>query len=239
MVPHFDLEIEIVPVNPELLRVVWIDEASSDGVGDNHLYEDFSGIDWTDVQDVIEAETALVQEASQRSVSTDEFDRNVGEIMEEKYPDEDDAKGPLSFFLGLDVGVMSAVAALSASGSISTTSCRGHIARGEAAPLVRFTTDELRLTQIMAAASSSGCGLVLDGDGMLQLYATSILSFITFARELLKARSFFDAIETSVVCDRPARYIGDYTTDVRRRDYLTVLDDLDADGGESPSPSND
>jgi len=123
MVPHFDLEIEIAPIDPELLRVIWIDEVSTDGVGDNRLYEDFSGTDWTDVQDVIEAESALLQEASQRSASADEFDLAIDEILEGNYPDDDE--GSVSWFLGLDLGVMSAVAALSASGSIPTTSCRG------------------------------------------------------------------------------------------------------------------
>src|ERR1017187_3289927 len=228
MVPHFDLEIKLVPIDPELLRVIWVDEVSSDGVGDNRLYEDFSGTDWRDVQDVIEAESALLQEASHRSADIDEFDLAIDEILEERYPDDDTADGPLSDFLSLDLGVMSAVAALSASGSFSTTSCRGHRTDGEAAPLVRFTTDETRLAAILAAASNSRCGLLLDGDGMLQLYATNILSFVAFARELVKDRSIFDANETVVACDRPPRYIEDFTTAVRRRDYLAALNELDS-----------
>lgn len=228
MVPDFDLEIEIVPIDPELLRVIWTDEVSSDGVGDNRLYEDFSGTDWTDVRDVIEAESALLQEASQRSANVDEFDLAISDILEERYPEDDTAEGLLPDFLSLDLGVMSAVAALSASGSITTTSCRGHRARGEATPLVRFTTDETRLAHIQAAASNSRCGLLLDGDGMLQLYATNILSFVAFARELLKARSIFDANTSMVACDRPPRYVDDFTTAVRRKDYLTALDELDS-----------
>jgi hypothetical protein len=50
-----------------------------------------------------------------------------------------------------------------------------------AAPLVLFATDGARLAHILAAASSSGCGLLLDDDGLLQLYAENILSFVVFA----------------------------------------------------------
>jgi hypothetical protein len=38
MVPEFDLEIEVAPIDSDLLRVIWIDEVSSDGVGDNQLW---------------------------------------------------------------------------------------------------------------------------------------------------------------------------------------------------------
>jgi len=228
MVPEFDLEIEVAPIDPDLLRVIWIDEVSSDGVGDNQLYEDFSGVGWKEVQDVIDEESVLLQEASERSANIDEFDQAIDEILGERYPDDDATDGALSDFLDLDLGVMSAVAALSASGSISTTSCRGHRANGEAAPLVRFATDGARLAHILAAASGSGCGLLLDDDGMLQLYAKNILSFVAFARELVKARSTFDATGTVVTCRRPRRYVQDFTTAVRRKDYLAALNESDS-----------
>jgi hypothetical protein len=233
MIPYFELAIAITvaPIDPELLRVIWIDEVSSDGVGDNRLYEDFSEIDWEDVSEIIKEESALLQEASQRATSADDFDLTINEIMEERYPDNDSADGVLLDFLSLDLGVMSAVAALSASGSVSTTSCRGHNTGGEAAPLVRFTTDETRLPLIMAAASSSGCGLILDDDGMLQLYATNALSFVAFARELVKARNIFAANQTEVASPRLPRYADDFTTAVRRKDYLEALNEWESARG--------
>ena len=45
---------------------------------------------------------------------------------------------------------MSAVAALSAAGCVTTTSCRGHRRHGEPSPLVRFATDEQRLPVVQA-----------------------------------------------------------------------------------------
>jgi hypothetical protein len=47
-----------------------MDEVSSDGVGDNRLYEDFSGADWKEVQD----------EASQSSANIGEFDLEIREF---------------------------------------------------------------------------------------------------------------------------------------------------------------
>jgi hypothetical protein len=228
MIPKFDVEIQIAQIDPELLRVIWIDEVSSDGVGDNRLYEDFSGTEWEIVRSVIEVENALLREASRRSANIDEFDRAIRDILREKYPDDDTPGDALSDFLSLDLGVISAVAALSASGSISTTSCRGHRVDGEAAPLVRFTTDEARLGYILAASSSSGCGLLLDNDGMLQLYARDVLSFVAFARELVMARSELDANDSVVARARPQRYVGDFTSTVRRKDYLAALDESDS-----------
>jgi hypothetical protein len=233
MIPNFELAIPITvsPIDPDLLRVIWIDEISDDGVGDNRLYEDFSGIDWDDVSEIIREESALLQEASQGATSADDFDLAANRIIEERYPDNNTPDGALLDFLSLDLGVMSAVAALSASGSVSTTSCRGHNTGGEAAPLVRFTTDETRLPLILAAVSSSGCGLLLDGDGMLQLYATNILSFVAFARDLLKARDMFSASQTEVAFPRLPRYADDFTTAVRRKDYLETLDEWESAQG--------
>jgi hypothetical protein len=233
MIPNFELGIAttVASIDPDLLRVIWIDELSGDGVGDNQLYEDFSGIEWDEVSEVIKEESTLLQQASQRATNADEFDLAINDIIEERYPDDDTADEVLLDFLGLDLGVISAVTALSASGSISTTSCRGHNTTGEPAPLVRFTTDETRLPVILAAASSSGCGLLLDDDGMLQLYATNVLSFVAFARALLKARNIFAAIQTVVARPRLPRYADDFTTAVQRKDYLVALDEWESAQG--------
>ncbi len=227
MLPRFNIEIEIARIDPVLLRVIWIDEVSSDGVGDNRLYEDFSGAEWTEVQAVTDAEEGLLQEAAQRAADIDDFDRIVDHMLEEQYPGDEFDEGPLSRFAGLDAGVMSAVAALSASGCISTTSCRGHRVRGEPSPLVRFTADEERLIHVLAAVSSSGCGLLLDEDGMLQLYAMNVLAFVAFARELQQARHALDSIETVVPQERPPSNLGDFTT-VRWRDLEAAQDQVDS-----------
>ena len=218
MLPHFDVDVEVAAINPDLLRVIWLDDVSADGIGDNRMYEDLSGTEWSEVQAVIDEEAPLVRSAAQRATDADEFDQILNRTLAELYPDDNSDEGPLARFIALDAGVMSAVAALSAAGCVSTTSCRGHRRRGEPCPLVRFAADELRLTPILDAASRAGCGLLLDEDGMLQLYAVDTLAFVAFARELLLRRDALDAIETRVARQRPHKYVGDFVTDVRRRD---------------------
>jgi len=218
MLPHFAVDIEIAEIDAGRLRVVWIDEVMADGVGDNLMYEDISGTTWQEVNAVIAEEAALIDSASLRAVDEDDFDRIVDVELRQRYPGDDFDEGPLSPFTGLDAGVMSAVAALSASGCITTTSCRGHRAHSEPNPLVRFAADEERLLLVQAAATSAGCGLLLDEDGMLQLYATSILAFIDFARETMRHSDAFDAVSTSVARQRPPGLAHDFLGTIRRRD---------------------
>jgi hypothetical protein len=202
--------------------VLWLDDVSSDGIGDNRAYEDLSGVEWPEVEAVVAEEDALLRRAAAQAADADEFDRLLDRELEDRYPGDDFDEGPLSPFIALDVGVISAVAALSASGCVSTTSCRGHRVSGEPSPLVRFTADERRLPVIQAAADHAGCGLLLDQDGMLQLYAADVLAFVAFARELLMRREALDAIESTVAIQRPPEFAGDLETDVRRRDLARV-----------------
>jgi hypothetical protein len=199
--PKFDVEPEVAQVDPGSLRIVWLDEVLADGVGDNLMYEDISGTAWPEVEAVILEEDELIRGAADRATDADDFD-----------------EGPLSEFAGLDVGVMSAVAALSTAGCVTTTSCRGHHRHGEPSPLVRFATEEQRLPVVQAAASNARCGLLLDKDGMLQLCAANVLALVEFARQMLQRRQAFDVIETPVPCERPPDAVIDFLSDIRRRD---------------------
>lgn len=219
MVPHFEVDIEVAEIDAGCLRTVWLDEVMADGVGDNLMYEDISGTSWQEVNAVIAEETDLIGSASLRAVDGDDFDRIADADLRELCVADDFDEGPLAAFADLDVGVMSAVAALSASGCITTTSCRGHRARGEPSPLVRFAADEERLPLVRAAAVSAGCGLLLDDDGMLQLYAADVLAFIDFAREAMRRSEAFDAVSTSVARQRPPGQAQDFFGNTRRRDF--------------------
>ncbi|MEU4220960.1 hypothetical protein [Actinoplanes sp. NPDC026623] len=85
------------------------------------------------------------------------------QLVEDRYTGEWDDDGliddvPLARFYRLDLGVMSAVAALVAGYALTTTSCRGHHSRrGESQPLVRFICDDTRLSLIAKAATTAGC----------------------------------------------------------------------------------
>lgn len=227
VLPQFNVDPEVAQVDPGLLRVVWLDEVLADGVGDNLVYEEISGTAWPEVEGVITEEDELIRAAADRATDNDDFDRLVNYELEQRYPGNDFDEGPLSEFAGLGVGVMSAVAALSASGCVTTTSCRGHRRHGEPSPLVRFATDEQRLPVVQAAASSAHCGLLLDEDGMLQLYAANVLALVEFAREILQRRQAFDAIETPVPLELLPEAAIDFLTDIRRRYLWPTTPDTD------------
>ena len=225
MLPNFDIDISVGPINPDLLRVIWTDEVvdEGNGIGDNRQYADLSGADWSDVEPTIAAEEALLKTVAARAGDASDFDRMLDELIAEQYPGDDFDEGPLSPFVLLDAGVMAAVASVAAAGCISTTSCRGHARRGEPYPFVRFTTDEYRLPLIHEACVRSGCGLEMDHSGMLQLYAQDVLALVKFARNMFLMRGSFDAIEANVACERPAdEYLEDYDDDVRRRDLYAI-----------------
>lgn len=227
VLPQFDVEPEVAQVDPGSLRVVWLDEVLADGIGDNLAYQDISGTAWPEVEAVITEEDALIRAAADRAIDGDDFDRLVNYELRQRYPGDDFDEEPLSEFADLDVGVMSAVAALSASGCVTTTSCRSHRRHGEPSPLVRFATDEQRLPIVQAAASSAHCGRLLDEDGMLQLYAGNVLALVEFAREMLQRRQAFDAIEAPVPCERLPDAVIDFLTDIRRRDLWPTTPDTD------------
>src|SRR2546429_1881901 len=116
MLPHFDVEVVVEAINPEHLRVIWVDEVSNDGIGDNRLYIDLTGTDWSDIAPIIQIEEALIKVAAERAANADDFDRVIEEALAAQYPGDDIDEGPLSDFALLDAGVISAAAALSAAG---------------------------------------------------------------------------------------------------------------------------
>jgi hypothetical protein len=218
MLPRFEVDPVVSEIDPGSLRVIWIDDAMTDGIGDNRNYQDLDGVTWQELHDLIAAESGMVGAAADRAVDSVDFDRIIDDEFASQCEAEDVDGELLSDYATFDVGVISAAAALAAAGCITTTSCRGHETRGEPNPLVRFTTDEKRLQEVRSAASSANCGLLLDSEGMLQLYATNVMSMIAFAQEMLARRRQFDVITTQVAVQRPDRYVGDLLADVRRRD---------------------
>jgi hypothetical protein len=218
MLPRFEVDPVVSEIDPGMLRVIWLDDAMTDGIGDNRHYQDIDGVTWQEVEDLIAAESDMVSAAASRALDFGDFDRIIDHEFASQCEDDDDDDGLLSDYVTFDVGVISAATALSAAGCVTTTSCRGHETRGEPNPLVRFTSDQQRLQAVRSAASSAGCGLLLDSEGMLQLYAPDVMCMIEFAREMLARRQQFSAVTTQVAVQRPDRYVGDFFADVRRRD---------------------
>jgi hypothetical protein len=98
---------------------------------------------------------------------------------------------------GLDLGVAAAVPALSASGCVTSTSCRGHAGRSgpdRYYPKVRFLSDRVRGELVSRAAASAGCGFGVDDEGVGMIWAPSVAEMMDFAAELSSCRSAFDAL---------------------------------------------
>lgn len=242
MLPMFPDRIEVEHIDADDLCVVWLDEAV-EGVGDNRLYREIAEVSWEEVAVAIPAERELVALAAAGAVDGDDFDRRADQLVRDRYPGEWDDEGPLdegplTSFADLDLGVMSAVAALVAAGALTTTSCRGHYSsRGEHRPLVRFVCDDNRLPLISSAAVSAECGLHLDPQGMLQLYASDIEAFIRFAEQLAARGAAFDEFSMEGVFESMEVYgdlIDDHESEsglayFSRRDLLTIRRRLEAD----------
>jgi hypothetical protein len=230
VVPEFGIRCEVGTINPDLLRVVWQDEVDGDGIGDNRCYFGLTGTGWPDVASLAEAEEALVQRVAEHACDARDFENLLNQAVDDEYPGEDLDEGPLAEFIMLDVGVISAVAALWAGGCVSTFSCRGHDTDRDSCPHIRFTTDEQRLPFVRQAALSAGCGLALDNTGMLELYANDVLALIRFARALSALQTALKGIGTVVPSERPAdNYLDGYDSVVRRCDLADIRNKQEAE----------
>ncbi len=125
MLPRFEVQATVDEIDPGKLRVIWTDEAD-EGIGDNRLYTDLTGVEWTEIEEVIAAEEAMIKSVESAATDAVEFERVIGEMMDKQYSGENFDEGPLSAFAMLDAGIMAAVAAPAAAGCVPTTSCRGH-----------------------------------------------------------------------------------------------------------------
>jgi hypothetical protein len=195
VLPHFSDTVQVEAINEDDLAVVWLED-DHESFGGNLLYEDICDVSWAEVAATIGEERMLLELASE-SGTDEQFDYRADALVRERYSGErytDDGgevdKGPLARFQDIDLGAMSAVAALVAAGAMTNTSCRGHQSRrGERRPLVRFVCDGALLPIVVDCAKQAECGLLLDHVGNLQLYASDVDAFVRFAEVLLSISS--------------------------------------------------
>jgi len=143
-----------------------------DGEGVNRLFCDLSGMPWAIVERLIEYEEPKVSAVDSREAGTDD-------VFERRDVDP---------WFGLDLGVASAVGALSAANCFPVWSCNGEPKHTESLPTILFRARVTRVPDLLEVAEEAGCGLINNFEH-LELYATHVRHFIAFARALLARRS--------------------------------------------------
>ncbi|WP_231029255.1 hypothetical protein [Sphingomonas sp. IC-56] len=183
---HFDIEL-VRAVDDT--RLGWpgtrqLQEGSR--LGGNHEYVDLRYISWADAIAVAREE----REISDRIGRADDPDDEWTVIQDEL---EDDP----GLLVLLDLGVASTVAALSAAGCITISSCNGG-AHGdhhhERYPLVAFYARRQHVPLLLSAAELAGVGIENDPDGALVVYADALDRMSAFAAALLADRARYEAL---------------------------------------------
>lgn len=180
---QFDVEI-VRHVQSGELRWPTGERAESDsGLGGNREYYDLRGLGWQDVQDTLREERQMIE----RLLAAEDLLEEYEVIEEERYEDD-------GAMLGLDVGVASATAALSAAGCIPFASCNGGALgdiHHEAYPLIAFCARSEYVPLLLAIAEQVDLGLERGGYGDLIVYARDVRQMIGFAEIMLANRERF------------------------------------------------
>ena len=180
---NFDVTVQR-EIDPRLVLLPMPD-AVEDGCcpGGNRDYWDLRGLSWDDARGVMEIEAEYILRIEQAAPMEDAEELfDVEELVE---------------IMGVDIGVASTVAALSASGFIPCASCNGGAFGGthhEVYPLVAFYAYPQSVPLLLQCAEESGVGLHNDqgwspDDLPIVVYADSIKKMRMFAEALMKISS--------------------------------------------------
>lgn len=166
-------------VDPSLIRWPMKDILSGqEGENVNRLFFNLAGMPWPTVEKVIQYE--------EQSLARIESGGEEEEEDESEDEDWDEWEDPKHLF-GLDLGVASAVAALSAANCFPVSSCTGESGHNAPPPTVLFRSRVARVPDVIEAAEEADCGLINNYDS-LELYAAHVRNLVEFARALLKRR---------------------------------------------------
>ncbi len=187
--PHFDVEIERSVV-PE--RLAWpasgeaMDESS---LGCNRDYADLRRLPWLEARRVYSVEEKIIARIEASQDTDEEYELVVEELNE-------DSNG----IYGLDIGVASAVVALSAARCIPFSSCNGGAFGGshhESHPVVAFFAQPEITPLLLECAEEAGSGLSMSEFGSLIVYADDIRNMRAFACALIKRKTAFRKLRFS------------------------------------------
>lgn len=159
-------------IDAQALAVPDVDAAAEDEFEGNAYYMDLRGFRLVDAASVLQKERSVVACWQESGVLPD---------LEE----DDSGDDPLQH---LDIGVASAVVALSAAGCVPFTSCNAGAfggAHSASFPIVRFFAPANIVDLLLTCAEEAGVGLQLDGDGCVELSAEQIADMMNFADTLV------------------------------------------------------
>lgn len=152
-------------------------EAEEQGyLAGNRSYRDLRGFGWEDVVRALDLERALVarfEAVDDPAVAESDFDELRLQALD-----------PIEELCGLDVGVASAVLAVSALGGIPVSSCNGGCFGGQHQarhPYVAFYLPKDRGAPVLDLAEAADIGLFVDQDGIAQIYGRTINDLLRFA----------------------------------------------------------
>jgi hypothetical protein len=186
----FDLVIER-SVNTEALGWPESSRAAREGFYCNREYRDLRGCSWAEVDEVSDLENDIVRRLELSGTDFEQTMECVSEELDELY--ESGYEG----LWGLDIGVASAVLALSACRCIPFSSCNAGAFGGfhrEKFPLVSFFARPLWVPAIMRAAEETSIGLY-NSDDAIVAYG-EIRSLMSFSHALAARRSLFQNLKS-------------------------------------------
>ena len=175
----FDVEIER---RVAASRLSWPKpgEASQDSfLGCNREYADLRGLPWHEARRVYEVETQIIARLEASCDPEEEL-----EEIEDRLYDED-----ADHLYGLDIGVASAVVALSAARCLPFTSCNAGSFGGshhEGHPLVAFYARPPTVSLLLESVKDADASLSNNDSGSLIVYADDIRKIREFALALMQ-----------------------------------------------------
>ncbi|MGE0294498.1 MAG: hypothetical protein AB7P97_19265 [Hyphomonadaceae bacterium] len=190
----------------------WYDEeheSAEQELGGNRRYEDLRAFGWSDVATALEIERDVIAQITALDLTADEEklghrEEAAWEILEELEAAQDTWSmwgGPL---WGLDVGVASAVIAVSAAGCVPFSSCNaGAFGRhhNSTYPNVGFYMRAPTLPTMLACAERAGVSLTPGYDGSALLLAKNVDDLLAFASACYDASEQFDAVAPQAIRD--------------------------------------
>lgn len=172
----------------DVRRLAWpttteIEDADESGyfVG-NCAYQDLVGLSAQHLSTVLEIERAIVE----RFMAADDIDAAAEAFDDERF----EADSPEDELFGLDVGVASAVVAVSALGGIPVASCNaggfGGLHQAQEPYVAAFLPVD-QGPKIARLAVAAAAGVLVGDDGLVRVYGRSDLDLMRFAELALAA----------------------------------------------------